>query len=143
MADIHLYQADGDGGEIDVTNGEPLMDEGIESAVYLSLWGGNEDDPGLEGDKSKQWWGNVEEPEEARRYRSETQYLMHALPAVPGNLRRIEDAAVRDLQWMVTELGAAVAAKATIPGIDRITLQVAVVIDGKKHPFKFENAKAA
>ena len=142
MSDVLLYQADGDGGEIDVVNGEPALDDGIETAVYLSLFGGNEDDPGLDGDTSRQWWGNAAEPVASRRYRSETQYVLHALAAVPANLRRVEDAAVRDLQWMVTELGASVAARATIPGIDRITLQGAVVIDGARHPFKFEHAKA-
>src|SRR5690349_9962902 len=141
MSDIALHQLD-DGGEMDIVNGAPVMDDGIATAVYLSLFGGNEDDSGLEADAASQWWGNVDEPNGARRYRSEVQFLLHALPAVPANLRRVEDAALRDLNWMVDELGATLAARATIPALDTIRLQVAVEIDGTKHPFAFTNTKA-
>src|SRR5690606_12757077 len=131
MADVHLFHT-ADGGEISVVNGVFQMREGWESAAYLSLFGGNERDSGVAGDDPLQWWANVVETREERRYRSETQNLLRSIPAVPGNLRRIEDAAGRDLAWFV-ELGHAtqVSARATIPALNRVNIQVAIEINGE------------
>lgn len=138
MADIKLFQAE-DGGDIEFINGTPTLDvNGLETAVYLSLFGGNEDDGGLTADIPKQWWGNFSEPLEIRHYRSEAQHLMRSLAVVPANVRRVEDAALRDLSWMTTELGASTAARASIPALNTFKLQVIVEIDNQKIPFTFQ-----
>lgn len=114
------------GGELTLEAGEVLLSDGLETAAYLSLFGGNEQDPGV-GASPEQWWGNIDEPEPARRYRSETQHLLRSLPAVPANLRRIEQAAARDLQWLLDEgLAQAITVAARIPALNRITVEVAL-----------------
>ncbi len=127
MTDVLLRQTD-DGGEITVEAGLTLMSDGLEAAAYLSLFGGNEDDAGVAATVREQWWGNFDEVEANRTYRSETQNLIRSLPAVPSNLRRIEQAAARDLAWM---LGAGVAksitATASIPAFGRVRLEVTIV----------------
>jgi phage gp46-like protein len=137
MTDVLIRQTD-DGGEISFFNGEPVTSDGLDQAVYLSLFGGNQDDSGSDGDKPNQWWGNWDEPDPTRQYRSATQNLVESIPAVPANLKRVEDAASGDLAWF-TETGLATGfrVRATMPGINRIALEVFVEIDGRVNEFRF------
>lgn len=126
MTDVLLRQTP-DGGDITIEGGLLLMSEGLETAAYLSLFGGNEDDP-AEADRTLQWWGNLLETEPERAQRSETQYLLRSLPAIPVNLRRIEQAAARDLQWMLdTETAQSVAVEATIPAVNRVSIALVII----------------
>jgi phage gp46-like protein len=136
MTDVLLRQTN-DGGEITVEAGLFLLSEGLETAAYLSLFGGNEQDPG-DQDSREQWWGNIGELVPARTYRSETQYLLRSLPAVPSNLRRIEQAAARDLQWML-DVGVAksVSVAARIPALNRVLVDVTVVTLSKQIQLSF------
>lgn len=127
MTDVLLRQTD-DGGDIVHENGLALLSEGLETAAYLSLFGGNQDDGGDAAGLRLQWWGNVDELEPVRRYRSETQKLLQALPAVPRNLLRLEQAAGRDLAWMLeTGVALEVSVAASIPAVNRIRLTVTIV----------------
>lgn len=137
--DVRLFQAEnGDGGEVTWVNGEPVTSEGLETAAYLSLFGGNERDSGLTDGDAVQWWANFEEPVAARRQRSQLQSLLRGMPAVPANLKRAEDAASSDLAWMVQELKAKVDVEASMPGVDKLDLSVAITIgDTRYRPFKF------
>lgn len=127
MTDVLLRQTH-DGGDITVEAGLVLMSEGLESAAYLSLFGGNEDDAGDTAGERAQWWGNLGEPEPSRTYRSETQYLMRSLAAVPSNLRLVERAAARDLEWMrSTGVARSVEVSASIPELNRVRLDVVIV----------------
>ena len=101
QGDVKLFQTDNE-GDITVRDGVVEMGGGLETAAYLSLFGGNEDDDGL-ADNPKTWWGNLDEIDPAKQYRSETQNLLRGIPATSGNLRRIEDAASRDLAWFISE----------------------------------------
>lgn len=142
QGDVLLYQTNDD-GEITVDGGVVAMVGGLETAAYLSLFGGNEQDSGRPGDPLT-WWGNVEEQLPERRYRSETQYLLRSMPAIPANLRRLEQAAVRDLSWLV-DVGAAtdVSAAASMPGVNRVRLAVTVEANGTPTTIEyFENWKA-
>lgn len=136
MTDV-LLRLENDGGEIQYVNGQAVMSDGLETAVTLSLFGGNEDDDGSEATKSKQWWGNLSERTESRMYRSETQALLRALPATAANLRRLEDAANRDLAWMLDEVADALSVQASIPKLNAVTIEVSIEIDGKRFPFTF------
>jgi len=132
VTDVLLRQTN-DGGSITIQGGLVLLSEGLETAAYLSLFGGNEDDPG-EGDTSLQWWGNLLEAEPERAYRSETQHLVRSLPAVPFNLRRIEQAAARDLQWMLdTGVAQSITIEATIPAVNRVQIALVIITaDGQR-----------
>jgi len=126
MTDVLLRQSN-DGGEIAHESGLVLMSEGLETSAYLSLFGGNRDDAGDDATEHLQWWGNLDEVETSRMYRSETGNLIESIAAVPHNLKRIEQAAGRDLAWMV-ERGVAksVTAAATIPGPKHVRLTITI-----------------
>lgn len=125
MTDVLLRQTD-DGGEITIENGLALLSDGYETAAYLSLFGGNEDDPGG-ADTRQQFWGNLIEADQNAMDRSETQHLLRSIPAVPANLRRIEQAAERDLAWMVAAgVALSVAAEASIPRLNHGALKITV-----------------
>jgi len=125
VTDVLLRQTD-DGGDLVCENGLVLLTEGLETAVYLSLFGGNEDDPG-QGDLTHQFWGNLLETDPARAYRSETQYLLKSLPLIPANLRRVEQAAQRDLQWLLdTGNATSIEVTASIPALNRMQIDVAI-----------------
>ena len=126
MTDVLLRQTN-DGGDVTVEAGLLLMSDGLETAVYLSLYGGNEQDPADSSDEL-QWWGNLTETDPARTYRSETQYLLRSLPAIPANLRRIEQAAARDLQWMLDGgVAESISVTASIPEVNRVRIELAIV----------------
>lgn len=141
QGDVKLFQTDND-GDIEVVDGLVVMSSGLETAAYLSLFGGNEDDDGRP-DNPKQWWGNLgAEPDEVQR--SETQYLLEQLPATTGNLKRLQDAALRDLAWFKT-VGAAssVSVTTTIPGLNRIKFVIEIKAFGDESTFIFsQNWKA-
>lgn len=140
--DVKLFQTDDD-GNITVENGLVEMSGGLETAAYLSLFGGNEDDDGR-ADNPANWWANLDEVDPTRQYHSETQNLLQALAATTGNLRRIEDAAGRDLAWFVDSgVASSVSVSASIPGINRIKLTIDIEAIGQESSFEFvENWKA-
>lgn len=143
QGDIKLSQTDDD-GEITVTDGIVEMSGGLETSAYLSLFGGNEDDTGSDGN-SATWWANLDEVDPARHYRSETQNLLQAIPATTGNLRRVEDAAGRDLAWMVEKkVASSVTVVVSMPGLNRVKLSISIRANGDESNFDFvENWKAA
>jgi len=121
MSDVLLYQSNDD-GEINFTSGIVELTNTPETAVYLSLFGGNEEDDGR-GDNPLTWWGNIDETDPARQYRSETQFLLQSMALVPRNLRRLEDAVKRDLAWFQAKTLNVIA---TIPAVNRIKLVVQI-----------------
>lgn len=127
MTDVLLFQTNDD-GDIRIEGGLVELTDTPETMAYLCLFGGNERDDGRD-DSGLTWWGNVDEVDPAKRYISETQNLLRSLPAIPFNLRRIEDAANRDLA-VFTEQGLAetVTVVASIPAINRV--QIDIDIDG-------------
>lgn len=143
QGDVSLFQTS-DGGDISVANGIVAMTGGLSTAVYLALFGGNEDDSGLKNDP-RNWWGNLDETQPARRHRSETQHLIFSLPPTSANLLRIEDAAKRDLRFLLTEkIASSADVSASIPALGRLRLHIAVTADGVESLFTFtENWKAA
>jgi len=141
QGDVSIFQTD-DGGDIQVIDGVVVLGGGLATSVYLSLFGGNEDDDGRR-DNPRSWWGNIDEVNPARQYRSETQNLLQGLPATSGNLRRLEDAASRDLAWLIQgDVASSVDVVARIPGINRIKLTIDIEANGLESSFEFvENWK--
>lgn len=91
MSDVLLFQSPDD-GEITVANGQVKLTDGTETAVYLSLFGGNHD--------GSDWWGNTLENQPERKLQSETQRLLETLSLTTANMQRIADAVALDLSWM-------------------------------------------
>lgn len=143
QGDVLLCQTNDD-GEINVVDGVVEMSGGLETAAYLSLFGGNEEDDGR-ADNSATWWANLDEVDPVSQYRSETQHLLQALPATTGNLRRIEDAAARDLAWFTqANVASSATVVASIPGLNKIKLTINIEAVGEESSFEFvENWKAS
>lgn len=129
--DVHIFDTY-DGGEI---TADLEIRDGLESSAYLSLFGGNIEDDGLEK-SPRNWWGNIGENDMARVTRSTTAHLLAILPPTPSNLRRIEDAAKQDLAWMVSKnVAEGIQASASMPGRNQVHLKVN--IDGLD-PLEFQ-----
>ena len=146
MTDVRLFHTN-DGGEVDLvpdgTYTDLILDTGLETAAYLSLFGGNERDPGspfddLDPDVGRQqWWGNLNESG-AVAQRSETAHLLRSLPATTYNLVKVEQAAERDLAWFVTEdVASEVAATATLTSVNTVLIQTRIVVDKQEFAFAF------
>lgn len=125
--DILLFQTN-DGGDINIVNGIVETTFGLETAVYLSLFGGNENDNGI-GNNLAQWWGNIDKPL-LNHYRSQTQHTLESIPLISGNLTRIRDAINNDLAWLIeTGVASSIAAETFIEEVNRlkITIEIDVV----------------
>jgi phage gp46-like protein len=150
MSDVRLFhQADGGNiefdGPFDITT-DVKLDTGLETAVYLSWYGGNEryhghDDPlNTKHPHGPAWWGNLEEPE-ARHLISETAHVLRDLPATSNNLLMVEDSMLRDVQWMLDD-GTAdeVFVTASLIAKDRINLAARIIIDKEEFAVAFESS---
>jgi len=140
--DIFLFQTIDD-GEINVEDGIIEMSGGLDTAAYLSLFGGNEDCSGR-ATCPFSWWGNFAEIDKANQYVSETQYLLKSLPVTTGNLSRIKDAATRDLQWFLDKkIASSVTVTVSIPALNTVKINVNIIAQGLESSFEFvENWKA-
>lgn len=136
QGDVLLFQTN-DGGEIVINNGLTTLSNGIETATYLSMFGGNEDDDNSQDNKFS-WWGNLSENDPAKQYRSETQNLLQSIPAIPANLRRVEDAIKRDLAWFLTEgVASEITAVATLPAVNTINIKITMTTENELYNFNF------
>lgn len=87
--DIFLFNTL-DGGEIDIKDGKALMTEGLETAVYLSLF------------SPSSWFCNEAAVDDAEVLYSNTQALINSAPQSTKNYRLLEQAISQDLNWLVT-----------------------------------------
>lgn len=130
-----------DGGTLTVSNDQIGTSNGLYQAVYMALFGGNEDDSGDDAEASLQWWGNFNEPNRSRHLRSRTQWLMRGLPATTGNLRSIREAIGTDLDPLVADEtlnGYSAVVSMTAP--KRIQITVSAEANGVRYPFTFDVA---
>lgn len=126
QGDVILYQSNDD-GEIDIVNGLVAMDGGLQTAVYLSLFGGNEGDDGLENNIFG-WWGNIGENIQSRQYVSRTQNLIYKIPATSANLLKLNDAVNSDLQWIVNDnVATSIDVEVTIPKLNKVNIVVNII----------------
>jgi len=134
MSDVLLYHTT-DNGEINVVGGIIELTNLLDTAVYLSLFGGNEDDTGTNVNKYE-WWGNLSEVDTLKRYRSETQNILQSLPLTTSSLRKIEDAVNRDLSWIVSEgFAQDITISATMPSLNRAS--ISILVDSDKYTFDY------
>jgi len=136
QGDVFLFQRE-NGGEIAVAEGIIEMRGSLETAAFLSLFGGNDNDPGDEGHKFN-WWGNLNENEPSKQYRSRTQHILQAGPANTARLRRIEEAARLDLQWMLDEgIATLIEVEATIPDLNVVVIDILIEARGQEETIQF------
>jgi phage gp46-like protein len=88
QGDIFLF-SQLDGGEISIKNGEPVMDQGFESAVYLSLGGSISD-----------WWGN-EYLDDNEKIISLSGAFAQDNELTSASLLTYEELVLKDLEWFI------------------------------------------
>lgn len=136
QGDVLLFQTNDD-GEINVEDGIVEMSGGLETAAYLSLFGGNEQDDGRE-QNALGWWGNLDELASERQYVSETQYLLRSLPLSTGNLLQLKGAVERDLEWMLEQnIASSITVDVSIPAVNKIQIDIKVEAFGQESEFTF------
>ena len=136
MADVLLEQTP-DGGEITIEGGQLEMTDGLETAAFLSCFGGNERDSGLAATDAIQWWGNLGETDDTNKLRSRLQYALNTLPLTPSNLTLFEDAANADLAWLTDSIADSVSVEALMPAKNVVNIHGVIAIDGQLTPFSF------
>jgi phage gp46-like protein len=123
VTDVFLFQTLDD-GDVFLKDGDLVMDAGLRTAAYLSLFGGNVDDDGLSA-SNLQFWANFSEKDVELMYRSRLQNLMQDIPLIPANLLRLEDAAKSDLHWLIDGKEAdTIEVEASIPTVNTIKLVI-------------------
>lgn len=132
-----LMTAGGDGGGIEFVNGQPIMSAGLRTAAFLSLFGGNHGDDGRSQNK-KTWWGNIDEENEAYKYIGRFWNLVQGLPLTSNNLRRLENAALADLDWMKTEkIAQEIIVETSIPYVKILQMIININSPGKNFTEKY------
>jgi len=92
-----------DGGDCVLTDGLLSADPAFGTAVYTSLFGGNEDDPGAIKNKNT-WWGNtIEGVSEKEKIVSRFQNFIRVMPMTIKNIKDARDMASLDLKWITDE----------------------------------------
>ena len=138
MSDVRLFQG-ADGGDIELTAAGVTLEDGLASACYMSLFGGNAEDDGSTATAHLQWWGNaLEAAGSPRRYRSQTAAVIEGLPLTSSNVRRLQDAAENDLAWMVAEgVASAVEVAVSVRGTSSVQIDVEVTVSTMVYAFTF------
>jgi hypothetical protein len=123
QGDLKLY-TDLDGGVITVTNGEPEMDGGFETALFLSI-------EAEEGDGSDFWMN--EYFTESQKIKSDFMAFIKAMPKTLANINQATELLKSDLNWFIVE-GIADEVTVSIDSVDRNRIEPHIVIlaDGEK-----------
>jgi phage gp46-like protein len=132
-----------DGGDILFDENNFIMnDTGFSTAIYLTLFSGNDEDDGTESTKNKQYWGNLlEKDTPERKLTSRTQNFMKGSSLTPGNLIKLKELIKQDLSWFLSEkIVDKFNITASIPSKNRVN----IVIEGMKDKnkiidFKYES----
>lgn len=129
MGDV-LLTSTPDGVDIVLENGLIKDCRDFDSAVLLSLMGGNDED--LNRRPKETWWGNlVEGTQESEWISSEFGAMVKGFPLTSGNLRKAKDACKRDLNWIMNEGGADnISVELAAESSQRVKLDVEVTQDG-------------
>ena len=104
----------------------------------MSLWGGNFEDDGLPGSDSKQFWGNYIGGDASESLRSETQKLLSSIPATSGNLLRVQDAIIRDLNPLIeSEIVTKLSVEISLVDVKKISIVIDLTVNNENYDFEF------
>lgn len=116
-------------GDIKIENGLVKDDRRFDTAIYLSLFGGNKNDDA--GREKETWWGNlIPGTKENEKIVSSFHAAVSGLPMTAGNIKRAAKAAEKDLEWLTSEkIADTVEVSLTDKGHNRAALSVTVAKD--------------
>ena len=122
--DVKLFNTES-GGDIKYVNGQPVMDGGLETAAYISLFT-------LAG-----WWGNEFATDENKELGSE--YLnITEFPLATSTIRDAEELSADALEWMINSgLADSVETEAEIPNPAQLNTEISIFRPGLIDTFKF------
>lgn len=121
-----------DDGDLEIVEDFVQMTGGIETAAYLSIFGGNKRDNGTAATKKHEWWGNQLETDPNKKLVSRTQNIMFTTPSTPNNLLKIIEAAKQDLAWFKnTGFADIIEVVANIPAPKKLKLSFRILKDGE------------
>lgn len=130
MGDV-LLTSTPDGFDVVLESGLIKDCRDFDSAVLLSLMGGNDED--LNRRPKETWWGNlVEGTQENEWISSEFGAMVKGFPLTSGNLRKAKDACKRDLDWIINAGADEIDVELTAESAQRVKLDVEVTQDGSK-----------
>ena len=114
--DVRLISTE-DGGEIEIVSGQPLMDQGLETAVYISIFSGPD------------WWGNaISEPDE--KVESEIENLYSSTLSNKTRLDA-EEYVRKALAWMIRSgIAKKIEVSATLPAPGILGLDILITQPG-------------
>ena len=140
MTDVLLYDTL-DGGELALDGSSIVLTTGLDTAVYLSLFGGNEYDTGLSDDSSDQWWGNLLETDTSKHLRGQLQALLLSTAPNSGNLQRFRDAANNDLRWLTSKgLAKSIDVQVRVLKVQQLQIDISIVINGNNSTYSFSRS---
>lgn len=119
-------------GEIFVENGVPKMEQGLLTAVYISLFSGG----------VGKYWGNELSNDEAEHYGGEFEPLAEALDATVENALDLQEAILNDTRWMINEgIATNIEVSSSIENGEIINFDLIITRpDEKSESFKFSNS---
>lgn len=118
-----------EGFDIDLKNNFIEMTSGFESAIFLSIFGGNEEDDYSEATKEKQFWGNRLND---NQYRSRTLKFINGSYANAQNLQLLEQNILLDLNWFIEEnIADTLEVDCSIPNFNELKIDIRLLRDSK------------
>lgn len=123
MSDIYLQSTSGIADMV-IVNGLPQLTDGLDNAVYLSLF-------------MPDWWGN-DSSDDDQKYDSEIPRIMAEQALTNQTRLDIIEEAKKSLQWLLDiGIASAIDARAEIPEIGRINLAVTITEPEQDDPSTF------
>lgn len=112
-------------GEFSVTGGQPKMDQGLETSVFISLYSG----------AKNVYWANFLDVNPSFHYGGEFEQLSEELNITPENVLRLIEAVKNDLEWMKTEdIASNIVVTAEIIGSKDVNFEISIFRPGEVTP---------
>ena len=112
-----------DGGEIACVNGQPILDGGFETPVFISLFSGRKED----------WWANLIIEDDGEKIGGEFESLIEAIVLIPVKLPDIEQAIKNDLAWFINDkLAQSFVITLSIPQVNLLAVNILFMLENEK-----------
>lgn len=131
-----LLKLEENGGDLVFTGGDVEISNGLESAVVLSLFGGNEQDDATQATEQLQYWGNLLTDDTDEWLRSRTQAALRGLPANTASLLVLKDAVENDLDWMKGDIVTDFSVSVELTSVRRVAITVDMIVNEQNYSFR-------